>query len=322
MPATGRILTSSRIHASHFNYWPLLPMKQLFVLLATICLLIAAVASHAQEENLSPVALSEVVADTESDVAAQYGAPEFLQKLFPDGASLGVGMLVSKGILRGEDARTYVVPTVGYIGERVFIAGISGGVHLVNRNGFALDALLSIRLDGWDADDLSASELAEVGIDRNLLVDRKNELDAGFAASYTSTKWGKLSLTTKADVTNASGGYEVALLYQAALDRWGGALVPSIGVSYWSDDLSNYYYGTLPKEVAAGVTSYQPGSAIVPNLGVTFLRTMPKNWLFFGGVQYQWLGDDILDSPLVDPSARHGLPSVFLGFSHSFGKIR
>lgn len=138
--------------------------------------------------------------------------------------------------------------------------------------------------------------------------------------SYTSLNWGKLSLTAKADVTDASGGYEVALLYQAAFDRWGGALVPSVGVSYWSGDLSDYYYGTLPKEVAAGVVSYQPGSAIVPNLGVAFLRTMPKNWLFFAGLQYQWLSDDILDSPLVDPSARHGLPSVFVGFSRSFGK--
>lgn len=297
-------------------------MKNLSVLLAATCLSITVVTSHAQEESLTPVAATEVVVDTESDVAATYGEPEFLKKVFPVGASLGVGMLVSKGILLGEDARTFVVPTVGYVGERVFITGISGGVHLVKQKGFALDALLSVRLDGWDADDLSASELAEVGIDRNLLVDRKNELDAGFGASYSSSNWGKLSLTAKADVTNASGGYEVALLYQAAFDRWGGALVPSAGISYWSNDLSNYYYGTLPKEVAAGVTSYQPGSAIVPNLGVTYLRALPNKWLFFGGIQYQWLGDDILDSPLVDPSARHGLPSVFVGFSRSFGKIR
>ncbi|MEZ5460639.1 MipA/OmpV family protein [Dokdonella sp.] len=295
-------------------------MKQFTVLLATSCLLANPLFAHAQEESVSAVAPTEVVDNPTTEVDAG-GQPEFLKKVTPDGISLGVGMLVTKGILLGEDARIYVVPTVGYVGERVFITGISGGVHLVKHNGFALDALLSARLDGWDADDLSASELAEVGIDRDLLVNRKNELDAGFGASYSSSEWGKLSLTAKADVSNASDGYEIALLYQAAFDWWGGALIPSVGVSYWSNDLSDYYYGTLPQEVAAGVPSYQPGSAIVPNLGVTFLRTMPKNWLFFGGLQYQWLSDDILDSPLVDPSARNGLPSVFLGFSHSFGKI-
>ncbi|MGB0132272.1 MipA/OmpV family protein [Dokdonella sp.] len=295
-------------------------MKQLMVLVAASCLLANFAVVQAQEESVTPVAPTEVVDDPATE-AAPGGPPEFLKKVTPDGVSLGVGMLVTKGILLGEDARTYVVPTIGYVGERVFITGISGGVHLYKNDGFALDVLLSARLDGWDADDLSASELADVGIDRNLLVNRKNELDAGFGASYSSSNWGKLSLTAKGDVTNASDGYEVALLYQAAFEWWGGALVPSAGISYWSDDLSNYYYGTLPQEVAAGVPSYQPGSAIVPNLGLTFLRTLPKDWLFFGGLQYQWLSDDIIDSPLVDPSARNGLPSVFLGFSHSFGKI-
>ena len=248
------------------------------------------------------------------------GQPDFLEKVTPDGVSLGVGMLVSKGILLGEDARTYVVPTIGYVGERVFITGIGGGVHLYKAGGFTLDALLAIRLDGWDANDLSAGELAEAGIDRNLLVDRKNGLDAGFGTSWNGD-WGKLSLNATADVTGASDGYRVALTYRAAFALWGGALVPNAGISYWSDDLSNYYYGTLPREVAAGVPSYQPGSAIVPNLGVTFLHSMPRNWLFFGGLDYRWLGDDILDSPIVDPDARNGLPSVFIGFSRAFGKI-
>lgn len=296
-------------------------MKKFMILLAASCLSVSALETRAQEEHVSPVPPTEVAADAKTDDGAQDGNPEFLKKVFPDGVSLGAGMLVTKGILLGENARTYVVPTVGYAGERVFITGVSGGVHLLKHQGFVLDVMASLRLDGWDADDLSASELADVGIDRNLLVNRKNEIDAGFAASYTSSEWGKFSLTAKGDVTDASGGYEIALLYQAAFEWWGGALIPSAGISYWSDDLSNYYYGTLPQEVAAGVPSYQPGSAIVPNLGLTFLHTMPKNWLFFGGLQYQWLSDDILDSPLVDPSARNGLPSVFLGFSHSFGKI-
>lgn len=249
------------------------------------------------------------------------GDPEFLKKVFPDGVSLGVGMLISKGILLGESARIYTFPTVSYVGERVFITGISGGVHLYKRGGFALDALMSARLERWGPNDLSATELAEVGIDRNLLTPRRNELDAGFGASYSSMNWGKLGLTAQGDISDASGGYEIELLYQAAFDVWGGALVPSAGVAYWSDDLSNYYYGTRPQEVAAGVPSYLPGSAIVPNVGLAYLHTMPKDWVYFAGFQYQWLSDDILDSPLVDPSAKSGQPSIFFGVSRSFGKV-
>ncbi|HET9031268.1 MAG TPA: MipA/OmpV family protein [Dokdonella sp.] len=294
-------------------------MKQSVALLAASCLMSCAGFAHAQEEKISPVvpAAPDDEAALESTRVAEL---DFLEKVTPNGVSLGIGMLVSKGILLGEDARTFVVPTVGYVGERVFITGISGGVHLLKRDGFAINALLSARLDGWNADDLSIERLAAAGIDRNLLVNRKNELDAGFRASWKGD-WGKLNLDTTADASGASNGYSIAMTYRAAFAFRGGAIVPNVGISYWSDDLGNYYYGTLPQEVAAGVTSYQPGSAIVPNLGVTFLRSMPRDWLFFGGVDYRWLNDDILDSPIVDPDARNGLPSVFFGFSRSFGKI-
>lgn len=164
-------------------------MKQLSVLIAATCLTVAGEASHAQVDNMIPAAPPEVVADPDTVSTAPNGDPEFLKKVFPQGISLGAGVLVSKGILLGENARTYVAPTAGYVGERAFIAGISGGVHMVKHDGFLLDVLLALRLDGWDAKDLSASELADVGIDRHLLVDRKNELDAGFAASYTSSDW-------------------------------------------------------------------------------------------------------------------------------------
>lgn len=295
-------------------------MNHSFKLLATSCLLSATMLAHAQEESASPVAPTEVSDEASAD-SAQAGEPDFLKRVTPDGVSLGVGMLVSEGILVGESARIYTFPTVGYVGERVFITGISGGVHIFKASGFTFDALMSLRLDGWGPNDLDAEELAAVGINRSLLTPRRNEIDAGLGASYTSSKWGKLSLTAQADVSDASNGYEFELLYQAAFDVWGGALIPSAAVSYWSDNLSDYYYGTRPQEVAAGVPSYLPGSAVIPSVGLTYLHTMPKNWVYFGGLQYQWLSDDILDSPLVDSSASGGQASVFFGVSYSFGKI-
>ena len=220
----------------------------------------------------------------------------------------------------GEGTRTFVVPTVGYEGERLFFRGINGGVHLFKGNGFELDAILGARLDGWEAKDLGESGLAAVGIDRALLEDRDIGVDAGLGLSWRG-KAGKLSLDAKADVSNASGGYEVALGYQASFPVARGLLVPSLGVSYWSADLSDYYYGTLPVEEARGVVRYRPGSAIVPSVGVSYLRPLPRGWLLVAGVEMRWLDSGIVDSPLVDDDSRRA-PSVFLGLSRAFGAQR
>jgi outer membrane protein len=268
-------------------------------------------------------------ADAQSDASHQPpaqepaprdGAPADADRLMPRGVSLGVAVIWSEGRLVGEDTRSFVVPTIGYEGERLFFRGINGGVHLFKRDGFEVDAIVAARLDGWDAKDLDAGLLADAGIDRALLCDRDTGVDAGFGASLR-TKAGKFSVEAKGDVSSASGGYEVALDYRASFPFARGILSPRAGISYWSADLSDYYYGTLPQEEALGVPRYRPGSTLVPNIGLSYLRPLPRGWLLVGGVEVRWLGSDITDSPLVDDDSGR-VPSVFIGISRAFGSRR
>lgn len=275
-----------------------------------VCMLCAATSAHAQTQApQQPPA---------QDAATQNTAPADSDQLTPRGVSLGVAVIWSEGRLVGEDTRTFVVPTVGYEGERVFFRGINGGVHLFKRNGFEVDAIVALRLDGWDAEDLDADALAAVGVDRALLRDRDTGVDAGLGMSLR-TKVGKFSLEGKGDVSNASGGYEVALGYRASFPLARGILSPSMGVSYWSADMAEYYYGTLPQEEALGVPRYRPGSTVIPSVGLGYLRPLPRGWLLVTGVEVRWLGSDIVDSPLVDDDSGR-VPSVFVGISRAFGK--
>ena len=280
--------------------------------LLVICLAGASSAVHAQSEAEQELPAPQA-APTQS---AKPGADQMM----PPGVSLGIAVIWSEGRMVGEDTRTFVVPTIGYEGERVFFRGINGGVHLFKRNGFALDAIVAARLDGWDAEDLDAGKLADLGVDRALLRDRKTGVDAGLGLSWV-TKVGKFGLAAKGDVSNASGGYELALDYRASFPVGRGTLVPSMGVSYWSADLSDYYYGTLPREEALGVPGYRPGSAVVPNVGLGYLRRLPRGWMLVTGVDVRWLGSDIVDSPLVDDDSGR-VPSVFVGISRAFGSRR
>ena len=266
--------------------------------------------AYAQSEATQPL--------PSADAATRDVAPADADQLTPRGVSLGVAVIWSEGRLVGENTRTFVVPTIGYEGERVFFRGINGGVHLFKRNGFEVDAIVVARLDGWDADDLDADALAAVGVDRALLRDRDTGVDAGLGMSLL-TKVGKFSLEGKGDVSNASGGHEIAFDYRASFPLARGILSPRVGVSYWSADLAEYYYGTLPQEEVLGVPRYRPGSTVIPSVGVGYLRPLSRGWLLVTGVEVRWLGSDIVDSPLVDDDSGR-VPSVFVGISRAFGK--
>ncbi|NDK39960.1 MipA/OmpV family protein [Pseudoxanthomonas gei] len=284
-------------------------------LLLVLCWL-ACPTSWARAETLQPDAL--VVASEASlpdPMQKQPGMPEQYELLEPDGVSLGVAVASSKGILLGEDPRTRVVPVLGYEGERLFLRGLSGGVRLFQRDGLELNLLLAARLDNWDARDLDAAQLAARGIDRRLLSDRERAAEAGLGLAWKGSA-GRLGLEVRTDISNASGGREVELGYSFAVPAGKGLLAPGVAVSHWSYKLSDYYYGTLPEEEAAGVPRYRPGGAVVPSVSVAYLRALPQRWRVFGVFKYQWLPSAIVDSPLAEGD--RGVPSLFVGVSRSF----
>ena len=273
-------------------------MRLIPLLLALACL--SCITASARADN----------GDPEPEQAENY------QLLEPSGLSLGVAVVSSTGVRLGEDQRTLVVPVLGYEGERMFLRGISGGVHVFKRNGVELDLLVAARLDSWDARDLDAVQLAARGIDRSLLVDRDRGIEAGLGLVWKGSA-GRLGLELRTDVSNASSGYEAKLGYSFAVPAGKGLLAPGVGVSYWSSKLSEYYYGTLPEEEAAGVPAYRPGDALVPNVSLGYLRALPGRWRLFGIVEYQWLPGGIVHSPLAEGD--RGVPSLFVGVSRSFG---
>lgn len=249
---------------------------------------------------------------------AQTSTTDLLSKTKPDDDrwSLGIGARIKESPYAGEGNNIRPVPLLSYEGERVFWRGLSGGVHLFKGDAFTLDAILSGRFDGFDIEDLGRRELLANGLDADLLEDRDDGLDVGLAAGWRS-RAGEFKLEALADVTDASGGYELKLDYGYAL-HWGRTtIVPGVGVAWMSKDLANYYYGTLDEEIARGVPSYRPGSVVVPQVSVGFSRPFGRKWRMLGGVSYEFLPDKISDSPLLEPDTS-GVPRLTIGFSRSF----
>ncbi len=230
--------------------------------------------------------------------------------------ALGVGTSVSSSVYAGEDTRVVPFPLVSYQGERFFWRGIGGGAHLLKRGNFSVDAILAARMDGIERDDFGVAELAARGINRARLEDRDNGLDLGVAANWRGPM-GQLELELKGDVSGASKGIEAGVKY-AYPYQWGSTRIsPHVGVAHLSKKLANYYYGTLPEEVARGVVDYKPGSATVPRIGVDVMRPFAGRWAFIGNVSYKKLPGKISDSPLVEKDT-DGVVSAFIGVSRGF----
>ncbi|MBT2767803.1 MipA/OmpV family protein [Stenotrophomonas sp. ISL-67] len=241
---------------------------------------------------------------------------DLLAKTNDDRWSIGVAASVRQSPYAGEGTRVRPVPLLTYEGNRLFWRGLGGGVHLVEGETFSLDGVLSGRFDGVDIKDLGRRELRANGVDPALLDDRDDGLDAGVTASWSS-RVGEFKLSALADVTDASGGYEIGADYAYAL-KWGRTtVIPSIGVRWMSDDLVNYYHGTLDAEVARGVARYQPGSAVVPQVSIAFSRPLGEKWRVMGGVDYRFLPDEISESPLSEPDM-DGSTGLRIGITRSF----
>ena len=234
----------------------------------------------------------------------------------PAGWSMGLGVATRAPIYVGEQSRSIPFPLIGYEGERFYLEGASVGYRLIKSDSFTVKAHISVSTNGIDADKFGRKELAQRGINRNSLEDRDFGADAGMTASW-GTAIGIFQTDARADISNTSDGYQASLDYSMPCPIGDAIIMPGVGVTAYSSDLTNYYYGTLLEEVKRGVVNYKPGSATVPHASVTAIVPFVKKWTFVSSVSVDFLPNDITDSPLVNKD-NDVVPTVFLGIGRSF----
>lgn len=235
----------------------------------------------------------------------------------PDKWSIGVGTALTASPYAGEGTRVQPIPLIRYEGEHLFLRGLSAGVHLYHSDSLTFDALMSARLDGFDRSDLGRAELRDNGVNRDLLSDRDDGIDAGVRATYR-TPYGAITLEALHDISDTSDGYEVSLDYRYTWHLSRTALTANAGASWMSAELANYYFGILDEEVSRGVADYSPGSAITPRLGLTLTHPIGSSkWALLGALEYRHLPSEFRNSPLMEPN-RNGMARMSIGLSRHF----
>lgn len=129
--------------------------------------------------------------------------------------------------------------------------------------------------------------------------------------------WGQLQMTAHHDVSGTHGGYEIDFDYSYGWrdQRW--YIEPSVGLSFKSDALNDYYWGVRPDEANDALPVYRAESGINAQARLLFSYQLTRNWNFAAVAEYERLNDEAASSPLVRDSDVFG---YFAGFGYRFGR--
>ena len=93
-----------------------------------------------------------------------------------------------------------------------------------------------------------------------------------------------------------------------------GYFIPGVTLIHQSEDYTDYYFGISPEEALPTRPEYQAGEAFNIELEVSWGYAITNKWLLSGSLGYEFLDDEISNSPIVDED---GLWSVNVGIAYN-----
>lgn len=228
--------------------------------------------------------------------------------LLPEGDGrwgLGVGFRVGQTQWRGESRLTDLVPLLSYEGSRAWLRGTRGGVHLIDRPAFKLDAVAQFRLDRYTGE--GSRYLS------GML--REHSLAGGLEAIFP-TAVGEFSIEGLTDISHTYKGTSFSVAWAHNFDYGKVRLRPSVSLDRYSADLANYYYGVSASESRPDRPAYTPGSAGSVRVALHASYRLTDNSYLFGNIGLNRVDGSIADSPVVERQMR---VTAFGGYLYRFG---
>jgi outer membrane scaffolding protein for murein synthesis (MipA/OmpV family) len=243
-----------------------------------------------------------------STVAAQEVARLPIVDSKPGTPSLGAGARLGNNLYKNAEDTFDLVPLFLYEGRWLYAHGTSGGIHIYRNRWITFDAFVRYRflhLDPDDDDSLSG------------LSERDSTLDGGLSFGVHG-QWGEVKAGWLTDVLDVHDGEQAELTYRYRLDRGRWVLLPFARIEWQDEELTDYYFGVDPDEVALGRPVYSPGSAFNLESGIYTSFRATRNIQLFANTALKKWDDVIRDSPIVD----EGLTAeAFFGVTYNFGSV-
>jgi len=144
------------------------------------------------------------------------------------------------------------------------------------------------------ASDFAAPEPVAVDVP-----DRDYAIELG-VESLIDGEWGEATLSAFHDVSGTHGGYELSAYYSRRWTVGRLTLAPTVGVSYKSADLNDYYWGVHADEANLALPEYHAGGGFGFEGGLVTNYYLTRHLRLALSVNYERLVDDVAESPLSE----------------------
>lgn len=184
------------------------------------------------------------------------------------------------------------------------LGGTEFGYQLLIEDNWQLDLIAKAYMQGYDSE-----TLIKYGIGDNELLAGLKERDStlGFALRYS--QYFESALFTLDFAYGTSGvDTEDKVIGGIIIDSFYSYLIPyrnwdiylGAGLTYFSQDIVNYYIGVSPDEVTDFRGEYNAKAGYRAQLEVFAQHPLSQSWSFNTGITYSIFSSDVKESPLVD----------------------
>ena len=220
------------------------------------------------------------------------------------GAAFGYGVRTNP-LVQSDDIPIIVDIDIAWFGDDWFFD--NGDLGLTFADNDALTANLVARVNSdrvffgntdtrFVAFDLAGMPLAEAV--EFEVPDRDYAIELG-VEMLTDGPWGALQLSAFHDVSGTHKGFELYANYSYGWRRQRLYIEPSIGASYKSADLNNYYWGVTDDEANVVVPPYEAEAGLNWHARLMVGYQLSRHWGLSLVAEYERINDEAAASPIV-----------------------
>lgn len=236
------------------------------------------------------------------------------------GAALGYGIR-SNPLVQSDDVPIVVDLDIAWFGDHWFFDNGDLGLTFADNDALTANVVARVNSDRvffgktdtrfvvFDLAGMPLAEAVEFKVpDRDYAVELGVEMLADGA-------WGQLQLSAFHDISGTHEGFELYADYSFGWRNQRLYVEPSIGASYKSTDLNNYYWGVAEDEAGLVVAPYEADAGVNWHARLMVGYQLSRHWGVSLVAEYERLNDEAAASPLVEDRDVLG---YFAGLAYRF----
>ena len=236
------------------------------------------------------------------------------------GAAIGYGERKNP-LIQSDDVPIIVDVDIAWFGDHFFFDNGDLGITFADNDALTASVVARFNSDRvfFDRTDTRFVSFDAAGAPLTSSVefevpDRDYAIELGVEV-LTDGNWGALQLAAFHDVSSTHDGYEVSAEYSYPWRDQRFFIQPSIGVSYKSAALNDYYWGVTDEEAGLVVLPYEADAGLNARARLMFGYQLSRHWSFSLVAEVNRLNDEAADSPIVE---EQNVLGYFTGFAFRF----